>query len=70
MKVFVVLLESPFKIRKIAINHFIIYLLAPELLRFKDLKNDQKWCRVLGKIKTKFINSVTSCHGHMAEVNL
>ena len=41
MKIFIVLSESPLKIRKIAVYRFLISFLVPELSRFKDLKNDQ-----------------------------
>ena len=34
--------ESHFKVRKIAIYRFLVSLLVPELLRFKDLENDWK----------------------------
>ena len=39
---FIVLSESPLKVRKIIIYGFLISFLVPELLRFKDLKNYQK----------------------------
>ena len=42
MKIFIVLSESPLKARKIALYRFLISFLVPELLRFKDLKNDRK----------------------------
>ena len=42
MKNFIVLSESPLNARKIALYRFLISFLVPELLRFKDLKNDQK----------------------------
>ena len=44
--------ESSLKVRKIALLYrFLISFLVPELLRFKDLKNDRKaWYRGLGKI--------------------
>ena len=42
MKIFIVLSESPSKIRKIAVYRFLISFLVPELSRLKDLKNDQK----------------------------
>ena len=42
MKIFIVLSESPLKIRKIAVYCFLISFLVPELSRFKDLKNDRK----------------------------
>ena len=42
MKIFVVLSESPLKVRKIAVHRFLISFLVPELLRSKDLKNYQK----------------------------
>ena len=40
MKIFIVLSESPLKVRKIVVYRFLISFLAPELLRFKDLKKD------------------------------
>ena len=39
MKIFIVLSESPLKVRKIAIYCFLISLLVLQLLRSKDLKN-------------------------------
>ena len=42
MKVFIILSESPLKIRKIAVYRFLISFLVLELSRFKDLKNDRK----------------------------
>ena len=42
MKIFSVLSESPLKVRKIAIYHFLISFLVLELLRSKDLKNYRK----------------------------
>ena len=42
MKIFVVLSESPLKVRKIAIYRFLIPFLVLELLRSKDLKKYQK----------------------------
>ena len=34
-----------YKVRKIAVYHFLKPFLVPGLLRFKDLKNNlQKWC--------------------------
>ena len=42
MKIFIILFESPLKIRKIAVYRFLISFLVPELSRFKDLKNDRK----------------------------
>ena len=42
MKIFIVLSESPSKVRRIAVYRFLISFLVPELLRFKDLKNDRK----------------------------
>ena len=54
MKIFIVLSESPLKVRMIAVYRFLMSFLVPELLRFKDLKNDRKtWyekCAVLDKI--------------------
>ena len=45
MKISVVLSESPLKVRKITVYHFLISFPVPELSRFKDLKNDQKKVR-------------------------
>ena len=42
MKIFIVLSESPLKVRKIAVYRLLISFLVPELLRFKDLKEDRK----------------------------
>ena len=42
MKIFIVLSESPLKVRKVAVYRFLISFLVPELLRFKDLKKDRK----------------------------
>ena len=42
MKIFIVLSESPLKVRKIAVYRLLISFLVPELLRFKDLKKDRK----------------------------
>ena len=43
MKIFIALSESSFKkVRKIGVYRFLISFLVPELLRFKDLKNDRK----------------------------
>ena len=42
MKIFIVLSESPLKVRKMSVYCFLMSFLAPELLTFKDLKNDQK----------------------------
>ena len=42
MKICIVVSESPLKVRKIAIYHFLIWFLFPELSMFKDLNNDQK----------------------------
>ena len=42
MEIFIVLSESPLKIRKIDVYRFLISFLVPELSRFKDLKNDRK----------------------------
>ena len=41
MKIFIVLSESPLKVKRIAVSRFLISFLVPELLRFKDLKNNQ-----------------------------
>ena len=45
MKIFIVLQESPLKVRKIAVYRFLISFLVPELLRSKHLKNYQKMAR-------------------------
>ena len=54
MKIFIILSESPLEVRKIGVDRFLISFLVPELLMFKDLKNDRKkWyekCAVLDKI--------------------
>ena len=42
MKIFIVLSESPWKIRNIAVYRFLISFLVPELERFKDGENDWK----------------------------
>ena len=42
MKMFIVLSESPLKVRKIAVYRFLISFSVPEILRSKDLKNCQK----------------------------
>ena len=42
MKIFIVVSESPLNARKIALYRFLISFLVPELLRFKDLKNNWK----------------------------
>ena len=42
MTIFIVLSESPLKVRKIALYHFLISFLVLELLRSKDLKNYPK----------------------------
>ena len=42
MEIFIVLSESPLKVRKIAVYRLLISFLVPELLRFKDLKKDRK----------------------------
>ena len=39
MKVVIVLSESPLKVSKIAVYHFLIPFLVLELLRSEDLKN-------------------------------
>ena len=54
MKIFIVLSESPLKVRRIAVYRFLISFLVLELLRSNDLKNyRKKWyekCAVLNKI--------------------
>ena len=42
MKIFIVLSENLLKVRKIAVYHFLISFLDPELLRFKHLKKDRE----------------------------
>ena len=52
-EIFIVLSESPLKVRTIAVYRFLISFPVPELLRFNDLKNYPKnWhekCTVLDK---------------------
>ena len=56
-KTFVVLLESPLRVRKITI--ILISSLVLELLRSKDLKNYQKWYKnVQSLIKSFKINKI------------
>ena len=45
MKSFISLSESPLKVRMIAVYRLLISFLVPQLLRFKDLKNDRKMVR-------------------------
>ena len=42
MKMFIVLSEVSVKVRKIAVDSFLISFLVTELLRFKDIKYDRK----------------------------
>ena len=42
MNIFIALSENPLNARKIALYRFLISFLVPELLRFKDLKNDRQ----------------------------
>ena len=42
MKIFIVLPESPLKVRNIAVYRLLISFLVLELLRSKDVKNYQK----------------------------
>ena len=67
MKIFIVLSESPLKVRKIAVYRFLISFLVPELLRFKDLKEDRKngTKNARSWIKSKLIKSVALCDGHL-----
>ena len=59
------------KIKNIAIYGFLTFFLVPELLRSKDLKNDLKnGTEVWVKSQSKLIESVSSCHGHLAKMNL
>ena len=44
MKIFIVLSESPLRVRKIAVYHFLISFLVVEL-RPKDLKTTEKMVR-------------------------
>ena len=62
MKIFIVLSESPLKVRKIGVYHFLISFLVLELLRSKDLKNYRKNGT---KNARSWIKSVTSCDGHL-----
>ena len=59
MKTFIILSESPLKIRKIAAYRFLISFLVPELSRFKDLKNDRKKWYEKYAVLSKLIKSVT-----------
>ena len=42
MKIFVVLSESPLKVRKITVCSFLRSIIVPELPRFKNLKHYRK----------------------------
>ena len=42
MNIFIVLSESPLKVRKISVDRFLISFLVRELLRSKNLKNYRK----------------------------
>ena len=42
MKIFILLSESPLKVRKIAVYRLLISFLVLELLKSKDLKNYRK----------------------------
>ena len=42
MKIFIVLSESHLKVKTIAVSRFLISFLVQKLLRFKDLKKNQK----------------------------
>ena len=54
MTIFIVLNESPLKVRKIAVYRFLISFLVRELIRSEDLKKlPKKWCEkcaILNKI--------------------
>ena len=52
MKIFNLLSESPLEVGKIAVYRFMLSFLVPELLRFKDLKNDRQ-----GTVRS-WINSI------------
>ena len=68
MKIFILLSQSPLKVRKIAVYRFLISFLVLELLRSKDLKNYRKNGTKnagLEQNQSKLIKSVTSCHGHL-----
>ena len=68
MEIFIVLSESPLNARKIVLYCFLITFLVPELLRFKNLKNDRNngtknarsWIKSI-----KIDKFVTSCDGHV-----
>ena len=51
MKIFIVLSESPSKVRKIAVYRFLISFLVPELLRSKDFKITEKMVRKMRGLK-------------------
>ena len=71
MKIFIVLSESPLKVRMIAVYCFLNFFLVPELYRSEDWKNNRKkWYRSMGKNQSKLTKSVTSCVGHLARVEL
>ena len=55
MKTLIALSESPAEVRKIAVYRFLISILVPELLRFKDLKDYQK---IGTKIARSWIKSI------------
>ena len=68
MKIFIGLSESPLEVRKIAVYRFLISVLVPKLLRFKDLKNGRKYGTKNAQSWIKSIKidkSVTSCDGHL-----
>ena len=68
MKIFIVLSESPLKVRKIAVYRFLISFLVLELLRSKDLKTTEKMARKMRGLEynqSKLIKSVMSCDGHL-----
>ena len=69
MKIFIVLSESPLKVRKMAVYRFLISSLVPELSRLKG-KRPKKMVHRSGKNQSKLIKSVTSCGGHLARVDL
>ena len=61
MKILIVLSESPLKVKTIAVSRFLISFLVQELLRFKDLKNNQKNGTKNGQSRIKSIKIDKIC---------
>ena len=59
VNIFIILCESPLKVRNIAVYQFLISLLVPELLRFNDLKNDKKLLNLVKSIKGSGTDIIT-----------